>query len=77
MDYQTKNQNSRAATKLSRLDWPTPDILQAAKRARGKALRDMILALVKWAKDYTTNYPILRSSRDTVNTDALPLFPKR
>lgn len=77
MDDRSENQNSRAATKFSRLDWPTPDMLQAANRARGKALRDMILALVRWAKSTPANDPISNPSRDTVNTDALRLAPRR
>jgi hypothetical protein len=38
-------QNSGATGKFSTLDWPTPELLRAAHRARGKALRDMALAL--------------------------------
>lgn len=57
MDNRAENQNSRATTTFSIVNWPTPDFLQAAKRARGKALRDMILALVERAK------PSQRTSR--------------
>ena len=77
MDDRSEIQNSRAATEFSKLDWPTPDMLQAANRARGKALRDMILALAKWVKSPTANYPISKPSRDTGNTDALRFAPKR
>lgn len=45
MDDRAVNQNSGATGKFSILDWPTPEMLRAARRARGKALRDMALAL--------------------------------
>jgi hypothetical protein len=32
----------KATTKFSALDWPTPEMLRAANRARVKAVRDMI-----------------------------------
>ena len=72
MDDRAENQNSGATTKFSKLDWPSPEMLQAANRARAKAFRDMILALVKWAKTSTA-----KPSRDAVNTDALRVAPKR
>ena len=45
-----ENLNSRATPTFSKLNWPTQDFVLAAKRARGKALREMLLALVDWAK---------------------------
>jgi hypothetical protein len=72
MDDRAENQNSGAITKLSKLDWPTPEMLQAANRARAKAFGDMILALVKWPKASAA-----KPSRDEVNTDALRVAPKR
>jgi hypothetical protein len=59
-----ENQNSRATTTFS---MPTPDFFQAAKRARGKALRDMILAFVKWARSGTADQP----SRGAASTGAM------
>ena len=50
MDNRAENQNSRATTTFSIVNRPSPDFLQAAKRARGKALRDMIFALVERQK---------------------------
>lgn len=76
MDDRAENRNSRATTKFSRLDWPTPDMLHAAGRSRGKALRSMILALVKWARNSTENHSISKPSRDMVNTDALTFSSK-
>ena len=77
MDDRAENQNSGATTKFSALDWPTPEMLQAANRARAKAFCDMMLALVKWAKASTAKQPISKPSRDAVNTDALRVAPKR
>jgi hypothetical protein len=73
MDDRAENQNSRATAVSSRLYWPTPDTLQAAKRARGKALRGMILALVEWAKAATANQP----SQAAMNNAAMRVTPKR
>ena len=44
MDDRPENQNLGAITKFSKLDWPTPEMLQAANRARAKALREMTSA---------------------------------
>jgi hypothetical protein len=73
MDNRAENQNSGATATFSRPNWPTPDTFQAAKRARGKALRDMILALVEWAKAGTASQP----SQATINTVAIRVTPKR
>lgn len=73
MDNRAENQNSGATTTFSRLDWPTPDTLQAAKRARGKALRGMIFALVEWAKAGTANQP----SQAAISTVAMRVTAKR
>jgi hypothetical protein len=81
MDKRADNQNSGATDKFSKLDWPTPEMLQAANRARAKAFRDMtrdmILALGKWAKTSITSHPISKPSRDTASSDALRGAPKR
>jgi hypothetical protein len=74
MDNRARIQNSATTTTgFSRLDWPTPDTLQAAKRARGEALRGMILALVEWAKAGTANQP----SQAAIDTVAVRVTPKR
>ena len=73
MDNRADNQNSRATTDLSRANRLAPDFLQAAKRARGKTLRDMIFTLVQWAKAFSANRP----SRSTVNADEMRAIPKR
>jgi hypothetical protein len=77
MDDRAENQNSGATSKFSSLDWPTPEMLQAANRARAKAFFDMILALVKWAMASTANHSISKPSRGAVNTDVLRVAPKR
>lgn len=73
MDNRADNQNSRATTTFSRANRLAPDFLQAAKRARGKALREMIFTLVERAKAFSANRP----SRSTVNADAIRAIPKR
>ena len=62
MDDRAENQNLGATTKFSALDWPTPEMLQAANRARAKAFRD---------------HSISKLSRDAANTDVLRVAPKR
>jgi hypothetical protein len=73
MDNRADNQNSRATTTFSRANRLAPDFLQAAKRARGKALRAMIFTLVERAKAFSANRP----SRSTVIADAIRATPKR
>jgi len=74
MDNRADNQKARATTDLSRANRLAPDFLQAAKRARGKALRDMIFTLVQSAKAaFSANRP----SRSVVNADAMRATPKR
>jgi hypothetical protein len=58
MDDRTVNPNSKATAKLSTLDWPTPEMLQAANRARAKALCDIIVAFGKWAIASLASHPI-------------------
>jgi hypothetical protein len=67
MDDRAANQNSEATGKFSILDWPTPEMLQAANRARAKAVCDMILALGKWARASMANRVISKQSRDTIS----------
>jgi hypothetical protein len=73
MNDRAENQKSGATTAFSRPNWPTPDTLQAAKRARGKALRGMILALVEGAKAGTANQP----SQAEIDIVAIRVTPKR
>jgi len=40
-----KSRNLGATGKFSLLDWPTPELLLSARRARGRAVREMISAL--------------------------------
>ena len=75
MDDRAVNQNSGATGKFSKLDWPTPEMLQAANRARAKAFGDMTLG--KWARALITSHPISKPSRDTASSDALRIAPKR
>ena len=73
MHNRADNQNSRATTTFSGVNRLAPDFLQAAKRARGEALRGMILALVEWAKAGTANQP----SQAAIDTVAVRVTPKR
>jgi hypothetical protein len=41
-------ENSKLA--LSKLDWPTPEMLAAARRARGVFLRELVVALARRLK---------------------------
>jgi|GraSoi2013_115cm_1033766.scaffolds.fasta_scaffold284676_2 hypothetical protein len=50
MEDRAEKQNSEPTNTFSKLDWPTPEMLPAARRARGKALSDMGLALGPWLK---------------------------
>ena len=81
MNDRAENQNSGATGKFSKLDWPTPEMLQAANRARTKAFRDMtrdrILALVNWAKASLANHLTLKPSRDGAVSDPQRFAHKR
>jgi hypothetical protein len=77
MDDRAENQNSRATGKFSIADWPTPEMLQAANRARAKAVWGMILELGKWARALIATHPISKPPRDTASSDALRVAPKR
>ena len=69
-----EKRTSGTTGKFSRLDWPTPEMLRAAHRARGKALRDMALALGSWLTRKITQ-PILAVSRkrETTNLGRSPV----
>lgn len=63
----------RTANQNSAVPLPTEDFLQAARRARGEALRGMILALVKWAAAGAAARP----SGSAAGSHAMRLSPKR
>jgi hypothetical protein len=50
MDNHAEGQEFAKARAISRLDWPTPEMLAAARRARGKAVREMTVAFGRWLK---------------------------
>ena len=64
-----RHQNSRASGKFSRLDWPTPEMLAPAHRARGKQLRDMIFALGSRLKRWSAEH-VHPASRAPEATDS-------
>ena len=77
MDDRAVNRNSEATGKFSILDWPTPEMLQAANRARARAVCDMIVAFRKWAIAVIASHPISKSPRDASSSDAPRVAPKR
>ena len=77
MDDRAANQNSEATGKFSMLDWPTPEMLQAANRARARAMCDMIVAFGKWAIAFIASNPISKSPRQTASSHAPRVAPKR
>jgi hypothetical protein len=79
MDDRAENQNSGATGKFSKLDWPTPEMLQAANPARAKAFRDMMrdMALGKWAKASMASHSIPKLSRATASSDTWRFAAKR
>jgi hypothetical protein len=48
MDNHAKDQELSKTRAISVLDWPTPEQLAAAHRARAKALKEMVVALFRW-----------------------------
>lgn len=57
-----EHRNFGATTPFSTMNWPTPDHVLAARRARGKALRDTIVALLGWARALTASRPSLETA---------------
>jgi hypothetical protein len=50
MDDRAEGQKRGNARAISKLDWPTPEMLAAAHRARGIVLRQMVVALARRLK---------------------------
>jgi hypothetical protein len=50
MDNHAEGQDSGKTHTLSVLDWPTPEQLVAARRARGEALREITVGLFRRVK---------------------------
>ena len=50
MDNRAEGREVEKNRVISKLDWPTPEMLAAAHRARGLFLRELVLALVRWLK---------------------------
>jgi hypothetical protein len=81
MQNQAESQKLGTTSNYSKLDWPTPEMLQAANRARAKAFRDMtrdmILALVNWAKASIASHLTSKPSRDRAVSDPQRFAQKR
>jgi hypothetical protein len=52
MDNHAEGQGSGKTHTLSVLDWPTPEQLVAAHRARGEALREMTVGVFRRVKRF-------------------------
>lgn len=50
MDDHAEGQEFAKTRAVSRLDWPTPEMLAAARRARGLHLRDLAVMLLRRVK---------------------------
>ena len=50
MDNHAVRQDPGKSRALSKLDWPTPEVLAAARRARGIFLRELVVALARRLK---------------------------
>ena len=50
MDNRAEGQEFAITRVISRLDWPTPEMLAAARRARGLYLRDLVVTLLRRLK---------------------------
>jgi len=53
METQGSGQAPGTSNKFSKLDWPSEEIIMAARRARGRAVRDMALDLCRSLKSLT------------------------
>jgi hypothetical protein len=47
METQAGDKTPGTSNKFSTLDWPSPEVLMAARRARAQAVRDMTLGLCR------------------------------
>lgn len=64
MDNHAEDQEISKTRPISVLDWPTPEQLAAARRARGKALKEMVVALFRWLNgEPDENLPIARPAK--------------
>jgi hypothetical protein len=50
MDDHAEGQEFRKTRAVSKLDWPTPEMLAAAHRLRAKALKEMAAEFGRWLK---------------------------
>ena len=65
MDNHAEDQEFSKARAISKLDWPTPEMLRAARGAKARALYDMALALGRWLTRRPAQ-PVLAASRSPV-----------
>jgi len=65
MEDRAGKQNSGTNGTSSTLDWPTPEMLRAARGAKAKALCDMALAFGGWLKRRAAK-PVFAAGRPPV-----------
>ena len=74
MMHHPDSQDSGRASPFSRLDWPSPQMLARANRARSEALRDMTLEIVRWVMGLASTPRATITAHTKI--EAMPL-PKR
>ena len=69
MDNHAEGQEFGRTRAISKLDWPTQEMLAAAHRARGLFLRELVVALVRRLKARITEHsPIVRPAKVRVTS---------
>jgi hypothetical protein len=64
MDNHAEGQELGKTRAISKLDWPTQEMLAAAHRARGEFLRELVVALVRRLKARITEHaPVGRPAK--------------
>jgi hypothetical protein len=64
MDNHAEDQEFGKTRAISKLDWPTPEMLAAAHRARAKALKEMVVALFRWLNTLLAGHqPVAREAK--------------
>jgi hypothetical protein len=70
MDNHAEGQEFGKPRAFSVLDWPTQEQLAAAHRARGQALREMVVALFRWLRRSIADHVLAASLNRAKQTPA-------
>ena len=62
MDDHAEGQELTKTRAVSKLDWPTPEMLAAAHRLRAKALKEMAVQFGRWLKVVVAEHLLVVSS---------------